>query len=213
LLGPVMGGYLVSSKQLGTWRWTEWITLIISGLVLAILVLCQPETYPPTLLRWRAHHLRRVTGDDRFCAEVEIRSQSLSVRLKKALYRPFLLTFSEPIIMLVALYLAVLYILLFTFLDGYTYIFSEIHGTSEGVTGLCFLGIILGLFFASGLVPLIYKWSKRDLKKIQDTGGDRLPPEFRLWWAMLGGAISIPISLFWMGWTSYVSILFFFSPV
>jgi hypothetical protein len=206
LLGPIMGGYIVSSKSLGTWRWTEWITLIISGLVLATLVLCQPETYPPTLLRWRAHHLRRVTGDERYRAEVEIRSQTLGARLKKAMYRPFVLTFSEPIIMLVAIYLTVIYIILFTFLDGYTFIFSEIHGTSDGVTGLCFLGIVLGLFLAGGLVPLIYRWSKRDLKKIQDEGGDSLPPEFRLWFAMLGGAFAIPISLFWMGWTSYVSV-------
>jgi hypothetical protein len=207
LIGPVMGGYIVSSSVLGSWRWTEWITLIIAGLVLILLVLCQPETFPPTLLRWRAHHLRRVTGDERYRAEVEIRQQTLVARLKIALYRPFLLTISEPIIILVALYLTVIYIILFTFLDGYTYIFSEIHGTSEGVTGLCFLGIILGLFLASALVPLIYSWSKKDLKKIQDEGGDRLPPEFRLWFAMLGGALAIPVSLFWMGWTSYVSLL------
>ena len=36
-------------------------------------------------------------------------------------------------------------------------------------------------------------------------GKSKLPPEFRLWWAMLGGAFAIPISLFWMGWTAYVS--------
>lgn len=36
---------------------------------------------------------------------------------------------------------------------------------------------------------------------VRDNGGDRLPPEFRLWFAMFG-APAIPISLFWMGWTS-----------
>ncbi|KAK4921695.1 hypothetical protein LTR28_012736, partial [Elasticomyces elasticus] len=46
----------------------------------------------------------------------------------------------------------------------------------------------------------------RDLAKIQEQGGDRLPPEFRLWYAMLGGAVAIPVSLFWMGWTSYPEI-------
>jgi hypothetical protein len=33
-----------------------------------------------------------------------------------------------------------------------------------------------------------------------------LPPEFRLWFSMLGGAFAIPIGLFWMAWTSYPSI-------
>lgn len=36
-------------------------------------------------------------------------------------------------------------------------------------------------------------------------GGTRLPPEFRLWYAMFG-APAIPISLFWMGWTAYPHI-------
>jgi hypothetical protein len=102
----------------------------------------------------------------------------------------------------VALYLTVIYIVLFTFLDGYTYIFEQTYGISQGLTGLCFLGIIIGLFGASALVPIIYKWAKQDLQKIREQGGDRLPPEFRLWYSMLGGSFAIPISLFWMGWTA-----------
>jgi len=120
------------------------------------------------------------------------------------LYRPFLLTAREPIIILVALYLTVIYIVLFTFLDGYDFVFGAtggIHNLGPGLTGTCFLGIIVGLFGASALVPLIYRWAKRDLKAIQEKGGDRLPPEFRLWYSMLGGSVAIPVSLFWMGWT------------
>ncbi|GME37265.1 mfs general substrate transporter [Neofusicoccum parvum] len=206
VLGPVMGGFIAQSNVV-SWRWTEWTTLIMSGLVLGLVVLFQPETYPPVLLRWKAQHLRSITGDARYVAEVELMGDTLVQRLRRALYRPFYLTFTEPIIMLVALYLTVIYIVLFTFLDGYDYIFGEVHGTSQGITGLCFLGIAIGLFGASALVPLIYKWAKRDLKKIQEDGkGDRLPPEFRLWFSMLGGSIAIPVSLFWMAWTSYPSI-------
>lgn len=112
------------------------------------------------------------------------------------------MTAREPIIILVALYLTVVYIILFGFLDGFTYVFEETYGISQGLTGLCFLPIIIGLFGASALVPMIYKWAKRDLKEIEERGGDRLPPEFRLWYSMLGGAFAIPISLFWMGWTA-----------
>lgn len=201
LLGPVMGGYIASSSLI-SWRWVEWITLIISGLVLGLVLIFQPETYPPILLKWKAKHLREITGDERYKAAIEIRDDSFFSRIMTALYRPFLLTFREPIIILIALYLSMVYIILFTFLDGYNYIFGMIHHTSQGVTGLCFLGIVVGLFGASCLVPLIYKWAKRDLAKIKAEGGDRLPPEFRLWYAMLGGSFAIPISLFWMGWTS-----------
>lgn len=203
LLGPVMGGFIAQHLN---WRWVEWITLIISGVVLTLVVLFQPETYPPILLKWKAAHLRQVTGDNRYRADIEIRQQTFLHRLKRALYRPFLLTAREPIIILIALYLSVIYIVLFTFLDGYTYVFQNTYGISQGLTGLCFIGIIIGLCCATALVPLIYVWAKRDLKKIQEAGGDRLPPEFRLWYSMLGGSIAIPISLFWMAWTDYPHI-------
>ena len=201
IFGPVVGGFTGQSSRV-SWRWTEWITLIISGLVLFNVVLFQPETYAPILLKWKAAHLRELTGDDRYRAEVEIRDVSFIKRLGRALYRPFLLTISEPIIILIALYLTVIYIILFTFLDGYDFVFTQTYGFSEGITGLSFIGIGIGLCLASALVPLVYKWAKNDLAKIKEQGGTRLPPEFRLWFAMFG-APAIPISMLWMGWTAY----------
>lgn len=205
ILGPVMGGWIAQSSLI-SWRWTEWVTLIMSALVFASLFFFQPETYAPTLLKWKAEHLRKFTGDDRYAAPMEIREETFLHRLRRSLYRPFLMTAREPIIMLIALYLAVIYIILFTFLDGYTYIFGNTYGISQGLTGVCFAGIALGLCISSALVPVIYSWAKRDLVVIRKKGGDRLPPEFRLWYSMLGGAVAIPVSLFWMGWTAYPSI-------
>ena len=92
--------------------------------------------------------------------------------------------------------------MLFTFLEGYNYIFAEIHGTSEGITGLCFVGIIIGLFSSLALVPLIYSWAKKEMVKMEEQGHSKIAPEFRLWFSMLGGSIAIPVSLFWMAWTS-----------
>lgn len=173
--------------------------------------LFQPETYAPTLLKWKAAHLRELTGDDRYRAEIEIREETFFRRICTALYRPFLLTSREPIIMLVALYLTIIYIILFTFLDGYTFIFTDIYGFSQGITGLAFLGIGIGLCLASLLVPLVYVWARRDLAKIKAAGGDRLPPEFRLWFGMFG-APAIPVSMFWLGWTADPSISYW-SPL
>ena len=200
ICGPVVGGF-IGQSTLVSWRFTEWITLIISALVLILLILFQPETYAPILLKWKAHHLRDLTSDDRYRAEVEVRHETFAHRLMHALYRPFILTAREPIIMLIALYLTVIYIILFTFLDGYTFIFTTTYNFSQGITGLSFLGIGIGLCFACLLVPLIHVWAKRDLAAIKQEGGDRLPPEFRLWFAMLG-APAIPIAMFWMGWTA-----------
>jgi multidrug resistance protein len=210
IFGPIVGGFIAQSS-LVSWRWTDWITLIISGLSFTMVVFFQPETYAPILLKWKAHHLRELTGDNRYVAEVEIRADNFQTRLLHALYRPFLLTIREPIVILFALYLTVIYVVLFTFLDGYTYIFTDTYGFSQGVTGLAFLGIGIGLCFASLWIPLIYLWAKRDLAEAATRGESRLPPEKRLWFAMFG-APAVPISIFWMGWTTYPEISYW-SPL
>lgn len=210
IFGPIVGGFIGESSRV-SWRFTEWITLIISGLVLFLVTMFQPETYAPILLKWKAARLRQLTGDDRYKGEVEIQEETFVRRLGRALYRPFLLTFSEPIIILIALYLTVIYIILFTFLNGYTFIFTETYGFTEGITGLSFIGIGMGLCLASALTPLVYMWAKKDLAKIQAQGGNRLSPEFRLLFAMFG-APAVPISMLWMAWTAYPSISFW-SPL
>lgn len=153
------------------------------------------------LLKWKAAHLRVLTGDARYRAPVEIRDASFVRRLRSALYRPFLLTATEPIITLVALYLTVIYVILFTFLNGYAFIFTTTYHFSQALTGLAFLGIALGLCAASLLVPLLSRRAHRDLARIISHRGSRLPPEFRLWFGMLG-APAIPVAMFWMGWTA-----------
>lgn len=99
-----------------------------SGVILVIVVLFLPETFPPILLKWKAKHLRELTGDQRYRGSIEVRQETFLVRLRRSLYRPFLLTFREPIIILIALYLTVIYIVLFTFLEGFTYIYQDTYG-------------------------------------------------------------------------------------
>jgi hypothetical protein len=204
-----MGGY-IGQTGVVSWRWVEWTSLIASGLTLAILVFFQPETYAPVILKWKARHLSAVTGDSRYVSIAEIRRLSLLGRLKIALSRPFLMTIQEPTIMLWTGYLTVIYIMLFGFLAGFSFIFSETYGVSQGITGVIFVAIGVGYFFAAiPLNLLVYRWAGQDLAKERAAHPEkpqhRLPPEFRLWYAMLG-APAIPISLFWMGWTAYSSI-------
>ena len=181
----------------------EWITLIISGGILISVVLVQPETYAPILLKYKSQILRKVTGDHRYVAEVEIRADTFGRRVRYALYRPFLLIIREPIIVAFGLYMTIVYVILFTFLNGFTFVFEETYGVSQGLTGLAFLGIAIGIALSTLLIPLIYRWYLQELSKIQDENHPRtkLQPEIRLYWAMLG-APCIPVSLFWMGWTA-----------
>ena len=56
----------IATSPLVSWQWTDWITMILAGAVVAMLVLFVPETYSPVLLSWKAKHLRDITGDERY---------------------------------------------------------------------------------------------------------------------------------------------------
>ncbi|CAG7954193.1 unnamed protein product [Penicillium olsonii] len=201
-IGP-MGGQIIGSyvpMTLG-WRWLEWLMLIMGGAILILVVLMQPETYGNLLLHWKASILRKETGDQRYRAPMELRSESLGKRLLTAIYRPFLWSYTELIIILMSVYLTVVYIVLFTFLEGYTYVFGEPYGLSLGLTNVSWAGMLVGIVLTGCVVPLVYSWTAKEYQK---TG--RILPETRLWYAMLGGAPAVPVSLFWMGWTNYPSI-------
>ncbi|KAK8243588.1 major facilitator superfamily transporter [Phyllosticta capitalensis] len=204
ILAPVIGSYIGPSSLI-SWRWTEWVCLIISGLVLVICFAAMPETYGPLLLTWKAAHLRQITGDDRFRAEHEIVDSTLFSRLKVAMTRPFLML-TEPIVMSMTLYLTVVYIVLFTFLDGYTYIFQDTYGISQGLTNVIFVAMFLGVLSIGVLVPIIYRMTVKELERARTQGEKMFNPEVRLWFCMLGAAPAIPISLFWMGWTANPNI-------
>ncbi|KAH0491699.1 hypothetical protein TgHK011_003114 [Trichoderma gracile] len=205
VMGPIVGGWISQAHDI-SWRWTEWVTIIVSGALLISLLLFQPETYEPILLQWKASHLRRLTNDNRYVSAAEIEHVTFRARMMTAVKRPFIMTIQEPTIMLWTGYLTVVYLMLFGFLDGYTFVFQETYDLSDGITGTIFVGIGVGLILSSALLtPLLYKWAKEELSKIQGSEPARIPPEFFLWYALIG-APAIPISFFWMGWTAYPHI-------
>ncbi|KAJ5116629.1 MFS general substrate transporter [Penicillium angulare] len=208
ILAPVISSYMGQST-LG-WRWANWIILIMSGVVMVIVILLQPETYSPLLLKWKAKNFRTITGDSRFVSEMDISHAEVGgfARIYDALKREFLLTFQEPIVLLISLYLTVIYIIIFTFFDGYDYVFGEIHGLSQGLTNIIWVAMFVGMMVAACLVPLIYRWTKVEFSQLEAEAtqkGSHTRPENRLWFAMLG-APAIPIGLFWMGWTDFPHI-------
>lgn len=207
IFGPVIGSYIGPSGL--SWRWCEWLMLILGGIITVLIVVFQPETYAPLLLDWRAKHFRQQTGDDRYRSPLEVRRTSFGTRLKIALYRPFVMIWTEPIILLMALYLTILYIVLFTFFVGFEFIFTDVYGTSQGLTNIIWLAVFVGFFPLWPVMALIYSWTAKDIAIRSAAAGTMVKsprPETRLWFAMLGGAFALPISLFWMGWTDYKSV-------
>lgn len=221
VLGPVIGGFIGANTKY-SWRWTEWADLAAAGVLLFTIIFAQWEISITVLLKWKARHLRAITGDGRYQTDAGQPTEPPSPWLKRiaswprrtALWfirtvrRPFQITAREPILLLLSLWLSLIWILMFTFLSGYEYIFGnlgQIHETSESITGLCFAGIAVGLLLSSATVPLIAQRLKREQHQANQHGNPGLLPESRLWYALVS-APAIPIALFWMAWTSNRSI-------
>ena len=198
ILGPVVGGFV--SENVG-WRWVQGVCCISVGVVGILGVIFVPETYGPVLLLTRAKQLSKT--DAKVYISVLEKSQGKrkpSEVFRRALLRPWVFLFREPIVFVASLYMAVLYGTVYMFLGAMPIVYNEDRGWSEGIGGLAFMGIAVGVIL--GLVYAIYDNSTRYLKlSLSDTATaeSRLPP------AILG-AIALPIGMFAFAWTNYPSI-------
>lgn len=196
LLAPFIGGYIVTS-HLG-WRWTEYLVSIM-GLVAFILdVIFLEETYPPVILIEKAADLRRRTKNWGIHAKQEEIEVDFKELVQKNFSRPLRLLFTEPIILLLSIYMSFIYGLLYLFLTAYPLVFVGVHGFTLGTSGLTFFGMILGQLLAGVSVILQQPWY---LRKLAANNGIPVP-EWRLPNVMAGG-VSFAIGIFWFGWTGY----------
>ncbi|KAE8312466.1 MFS general substrate transporter [Aspergillus transmontanensis] len=208
VLGPVIGGF--ASSAVG-WTWTIWPLLWMSGAVLVFCLLFLPETFAPNILYWRARRLRKVTGNQNlFCeAEIELVEMKKTSVIFEALIRPFQLCFLEPIVFLMNIYIALIYGILYIWFEAFPIVFEELRGFNPGENGLAFLGCLVGACCVA--VPVYFVWKfTRQSKHIDNEGNlaleQQLPPA-------CFGAICLPISLFWFGWTGNFASIHWIAPV
>jgi hypothetical protein len=74
------------------------VLLIWSGVQLALIVICVPETYHPVLLRHKAQKLRKETGEEKWVAPIERMDRSIAQTVLWSCIRPFQLLVLEPMV-------------------------------------------------------------------------------------------------------------------
>jgi MFS family permease len=194
-VGPLAGGFIADS--LG-WRWLYWIQLILSAVAWFLVTFTVPETYAPAILEARAKKLRKTTGEADYMTEQDLDTRPLGERLRIFLIRPLQLLFRELIVFLMALYVSMLYGLLYMFFIAYPIIFQMGKGFDAGSTGLMFIPVAVGVILSMLCSPLV---NRHYLKMIAKCDG--VPPaELRLI-PMMISCWAIPIGLFIFAWTSY----------
>lgn len=194
-IGPLIGGFLSDAAG---WRWLYWIQLLIAGVVYILITFTVPETYAPAILAKRAKKMREKTGDKDHVTEQDLDIRTFSERLGIFLVRPFQLLFGEPIVLFVALYMSVLYGLLYMFFIAFPIIYQEGKGYTAGQTGLMFIPIAVGVVGSAACAPLV---NKHYLSLSKAYNGSP-PAEVRLI-PMMISCWCIPTGLFIFAWTSY----------
>lgn len=199
VIGPIIGGFLGMTEG---WKWVMGFLAIFSGAVWIIGSLFLPETYAPVLLRRRAEKLSRITGKVyRSKTDIEQGDISFKASFQLALSRPWILLFREPIVFLLSLYMAIVYGTLYMMFGAFPIVYQEGRGWNQGVGGLAFLGVMIGM-----LIAVVYSMvDNKRFVRVEEENGGFAPPEARLH-PCLPASVAIPVGLFWFAWTNYPSI-------
>lgn len=187
---PILGGFITKS-YLG-WRWTLYLPAILSFANGAISLCFLPETYAPCILISKAVALRAQTGNWGIHAAQERIEVDFTQLMEKYFTRPLKMLITEPIILLVSLYMSFIYGLVYALLEAYPYVFQHVYGMSLGVDGLPFIGLIIGQVFACTFIVSQQKDYARKLAENKNVP----VPEWRLSPTIFGAPI-FTIGIFW----------------
>ncbi|KAJ9639721.1 uncharacterized protein PV06_10822 [Exophiala oligosperma] len=195
VLGPIVGSALVVQPSL-SWRWTEYITGILSAIVLAFDFLYIRETYSPVILRRKAMRLRLESRNWALHSRSEEWDTSFAELMRKFLIRPLELL-TTPICFAVALYASFCYGILYMQLGAVPIIFHDGRGWPLVRSSLPFLSITVGALL--GAAVNIYNQTRYNVQISRV--GTKCLPEARLP-PMMVGSVFFAAGSFITSWTA-----------
>ena len=224
-VGPIVSGYISVSnghfmkKALGmglsqaaaqdyandhaNWRWVFRVCAILSGVLLLLVIFTMPETLDGKRLQMKARRLRQETGDDRYVAPIELRKINWLQLAGKTVGKPVKMLFTEPMLMLVTIYISFIYGVLYLLFVAYPIVFIRDHNMNNGEEGLAFLGFFCGCALSAAYCLFVDQ--PRYVKSMEKLKVPLLSPERRLETCMIGSPCLV-IALFWFAWTAFPSI-------
>ncbi|GAA6019164.1 hypothetical protein JCM10207_006571 [Rhodosporidiobolus poonsookiae] len=204
-MGPVMGGWIAEKVPVTGYRWIFFSTTIFSALVQIIGLFFLTETYAPVLLHRQAQALKKSMGlppnSDRVQTVYESkqggRRKTPREVVAHGMVRPFTLITREPILQVLALFMAIIYGIIYIMIVSTSSIFSDVYGQSVGIASLHFIALCLGFFTASQIGARMLDVIYKRLKAKEGKGR----PEFRLP-LMIPASLFLPFGLLLYGWAA-----------
>ncbi|KAI9366735.1 major facilitator superfamily domain-containing protein [Zopfochytrium polystomum] len=200
LLGPAVGPLIGSLiTQNSSWHWVFQFISICDAVALVFGFFYLKESYAPAILESKAARLRKTTGNDALVAAGGgTSSKSFATVLAESIKRPFILLFTQPIVMIISLYMAYLYGILYLVIATFTQLWVVRYHETLSISGLHYLALGIGLLggtLASGPVM------DRIYLNLREKNGGVGVPEHRLP-ITIPLSFVLPIGLFMYGWTA-----------
>jgi len=178
------------------------LIVILAGVLSVLSPFVLRETYHPALLAKKAEALAKESNDPTktfTTAHKEAnKGRTPSVIIRQNLSRPFILFFTNPVIAIVGIYMAVCYGYLYLMFVTFGSLFQETYGMTLGIANLNYLapglGFITGTIIVGTCVDRIYK-------ALSDRNGGVGRPEFRIP-VLAVASVVMPIGLLIYGWTA-----------
>ena len=176
---PIYAGFI--DETIG-WRWIEGIQGPANLALLAVIGLGLRETRGGVILHKRAIQLRAATGDERYRAEMDLEARNFKEMLHSSSVKAVHMLVTEPVVFAFGLWIAFAWCVTFLFLSVIPITFQEKRGWSEGVSGLPYISLCIGVTIGFGMNFL----QIRKYKSIMAARYRRILPESRLYGAMWG---------------------------
>lgn len=201
VIGPIAGAYVAA--DIG-WRWIFWIITIAYAIITVLHVFLGHETYAPVLLERKTIKLRKESNDPTLRSKLDDGLQ-FKERMLRAIIRPLKMLCLSPTVFLMALYVAVVYGILYGLFVTFTFVFTQQYGFPESNAGLVYIGAGVGMLL--GLVA-IGTLSDRILKRQTIKHGTGMKPEYRLILLAFTSWLA-PAGMFIYGWTIEYNVHWF----
>lgn len=195
---PIYAGFI--DQAIG-WRWVQGIQGLSNVPLLIIILIFFKETRGGVTLQKRAKALRKDTGDGRWLSKEELEAPGLKDALYNSSVKAVIMLSTEPVVFFFGLWISFAWFITFLFLSVISITFSELKQWGEGVAGLPYISLSIGvtLAFFCNFIQI------RKYEQIRARADGPTPPENRLYGAMTG-AVFLPIGLFVYSFTQYTYV-------
>lgn len=193
---PIYAGFI--DQAIG-WRWIEGIQGLANIPLLILVLLFLGETRGGKTLQKRARMLRESTGDARYTSEMDLESKGIKGLLHDSCVKAVNMLVTEPVVFAFGLWIAFTWFVVFLFLSAIPITFAEKRGWGEGVAGLPYIALVIGvtLGYVTNSFVQMRKWDR-----INADPNQKVVPETRLHGAMFG-SVFLPVGLFIYSFTQY----------